>query len=39
METSRISAVIGKLREAFVAQELENRISMLEAQNDYDAEL
>jgi len=39
MEASRISAVIGELREAFVVQVLENRISMLEAQNDYDAEL
>lgn len=39
MEASRISAVIGELREAFVAQELESRISMLEAQNDYDAEI
>jgi hypothetical protein len=39
IEASRISSVIGELREAFVAQELESRISMLEAQNDYDAEL
>jgi hypothetical protein len=39
MEASRISAVVGELREAYVTKELESRISMLETQNDYDAEL